>query len=238
MTLESLIRRWRVVVPPVLLSLLLSGCLLPQPHPDARFGLSPQQGESPLVVTFDASASSSPGGIIVRYEWDFGDGDQGIGMTPVHTYAVASEQTFEVRLTVTDQAGRQATVSASVNVTPQLTAQEPEIIEFVWPFHYDATGDDAANLNDEYFALQNTGDAEVDLSGWSVSNERGWAFVFPAGTMLPPNAVLYVHSGAGANTPGILYWGAGEPVWNNISDIAILKNRDGLIVQVYAYASC
>ena len=159
-------------------------------------------------------------------------------MTPVHTYAVASEQTFEARLTVTDQAGRQSTVSASVTVTPQARAQTPEIIEFVWPFHYDATGDDAANLNDEYFALQNTGDDEVDLGGWSVSNERGWTFVFPAGTTLRPNGILYVHSGAGSNTPGILYWHAGEPVWNDTSDIAILRNQHGLIVQVYAYASC
>ena len=222
----------------LLLGLILSGCFLPQPAPIARFTLTPSEGESPLVVIFDATASSSPDGIIVRYDWDFGDGAQGIGRTPVHTYSVASEQTFEVRLTVTDQADRQATVTASVTVIPKAAEPTADHIEFVWPFHYDATGDDAANLNDEYFALQNRGDAAVDLSGWSVANERGWTFVFPAGFTLPPGAVVYVHSGAGSNSDTILYWHAAEPVWNNTSDIAILRNAAGLIVEVYPYVSC
>ena len=222
----------------LLLGLALSGCILPQSVPDARFTATPSEGESPLVVVFDASASSSPDGIIVRYDWEFGDGARATGRTPIHTYAVAAEQTFEVRLTVTDQAGRQAAVRASVTVSPPEAEPETEHIEFVWPFHYDATGDDAVNLNDEYFALQNTGDGEVDLSGWSVSNERGRTFVFPNGVTLQPGSVVYVHSGAGSNTSAILYWHAGEPVWNNTSDIAILRNADGLIVEVYPYFAC
>ena len=234
----SHLRRRMLAVLMILLTALMAGCFFPQGVPEARFTLSPSGGRSPLSVTFDASASNAPKGIIVSYAWDFGDDTAGTGRTPMHTYSVSSTQTFTIHLTVTDQSGLQDTATGSLRVEPQAALPAAEQVEFAWPFHYDAAGEDAAHLNDEYFALKNAGDAPVDLSGWSVSNERGLTFVFPHGTHLPPDAVLYVHSGSGPNSSGILYWNAEGPVWNNTSDIAILRNRDGLIVHVYPYYAC
>ena len=51
-------------------------------------------------VTFDASASYDPDGIITTYYWDFGDGTNGNGLSLDHTYT--SVGTFYVTLTVTD----------------------------------------------------------------------------------------------------------------------------------------
>ena len=206
--------------------------------PVAVFVRTPQIGESLLVVTFDASASYDPDGAIVRYEWEFGDGATGTGITAVHTYAVDSETQFTVRLTVTDNEENRASGTQTVTVLPPPPPAAEARVEFVWPFHYDADGDDAAHLNDEYFTLQNTGKEPVDLGGWTVSNERGVVFRFPNGTTLAVGAVVFVHSGTGIDTGNILYWDAAAPVWNNDGDLAVLRDAAGWIVDVYAYASC
>jgi len=218
--------------------ILLSGCFGPDGLPVALFALDPESGDSPLVVRFDASASHDPDGAIVRYDWAFGDGVTGTGRSPVHTYAVESETTFTVRLTVTDNDGNRASGTRTVTVHPPPPPPDTARVEFVWPFHYDAEGDDAANLNDEYFTLENTGTAAVDLGGWTVSNERGLVFRFPDGYTLAVGAVVFVHSGAGVDTDNILYWNADGPVWNDDSDIAVLYDPTGLIVDLYAYVSC
>jgi len=215
-----------------------SGCFLPSAPPIVVFVVSATEGESPLVVTCDASGSSDRDGAVVWYEWDFGDGVTGTGRTAVHVYVVDVETVFTVRLTLTDDDGSQATGTKTVTVRPAPPVPETTRVEFVWPFHYDAEGDDATNLNDEYFALQNTGSQPVDLSGWTVSNERDAEFQFPHGFTLERGAVVTIHSGAGADTASILYWNAGFPVWNDNNDIAVLRDAAGVIVNVYAYYSC
>ncbi len=218
--------------------LLLGGCVLPEGFPMASFTMSPSQGESPLVVRFDASGSDDPDGAIVHYDWQFGDGATGTGISQAHTYEADEETVFTVRLTVTDNDGNEASGTEDVKVSPAATAPGAASLEFVWPFHYNASGDDAVNLNDEYFTLQNTGTEPIDLGGWTVSNERGRLFRFPNGYILGVGAVVFVHSGAGIHTDNIFYWNAGEPVWNDDSDIAVLKDPTGLIIDVYAYVSC
>jgi len=218
--------------------LLLGGCVLPEGLPIARFTMSPSQGESPLVVRFDASGSNDPEGAIVHYDWSFGDGATGAGMSQAHTYEVNEETVFTVRLTVTDNEGHEASATQDLSVSPAQALNGANRVAFVWPFHYDADGDDAANLNDEYFTLQNTGTEPVDLGGWTVSSERGAVFRFPDGYVLGVGGVVFVHSGAGIHTDNVFYWNADAPIWNNLSDIAVLKDPTGLIIDVYAYVSC
>jgi PKD repeat protein len=218
--------------------LLVGGCFQPNGFPVAAFTLFPETGESPLVVTFDASASYDPDGAIVRYDWEFGDGSAGTGRSPAHTYAVDSETMFAVRLTVTDNDGNQASGTQTITVCRAPPPPEAARVEFVWPFHYDADGDDAANLNDEYFTLENTGTEPVDLGGWTVSNERGAVFRFPDGYRLTVGAVVFVHSGTGIDSGNILFWGAVAPVWKDDSDIAVLCDAAGLIIDIYRYVSC
>ena len=57
---------------------------------------------SGLTATFEAVAAD-PDGVIVAYDWDFGDGMTATGSSPVHTFAAAGH--FLVRLRVTDDAG-------------------------------------------------------------------------------------------------------------------------------------
>jgi len=79
----------------------------PGDPPEAAFEFEPEVGEPPLTVTFDASDST---GAIVAYEWDFGDGTTGTGVTTEHTYTEVGQ--YEVRLTVRDGEGREDTAVA------------------------------------------------------------------------------------------------------------------------------
>lgn len=88
------------------LALVLAGCpaFVNQP-PVAIANASPTSGEAPLTVQFDGSASYDPDGAIVSYVWDFGDGSPTVdAQTPSHTFA--SEGTYLVVLTVTDNLGK------------------------------------------------------------------------------------------------------------------------------------
>jgi len=75
----------------------------------------PYSGKTGLPIQFDGSGSADSDGTLSAYDWDFGDGNVGSGVTPVHTYAVAGDYT--VTLTVTDDTGRSDSASAPVQVT-------------------------------------------------------------------------------------------------------------------------
>jgi PKD repeat protein len=64
-------------------------------------------------VTFSAAGSSDNVGV-VSYEWDFGDGTTGTGLTSTHTYG--KEGNYTVSLTVTDAAGNSNAVTIVITV--------------------------------------------------------------------------------------------------------------------------
>jgi PKD repeat protein len=83
--------------------------------PTASFTAIPAAGETPLTVSFDASASSDPDGTIANYAWNFGDGSTGSGVTASRTYTAAG--TYTVLLTVTDNRGATASTTHFVTAT-------------------------------------------------------------------------------------------------------------------------
>ena len=219
------------------LTLLASGCVQSPLLPTASFTLSPNSGPSPLIVTFNASTSHSTNGVIAQYIWDFGDGQAGNGIIVSHSYESSIERTFTVTLQVADQQGALSSVTDNVLVQAPSENTEGPSVEFVWPFHYDAEGDDAANLNDEYFTLRTTGEEGIDLSGWRVENDRGDTFILPEGIRLTAGTDVTIHSGSGANSSTHLYLHATAPVWD-AGDLATLRNADGQIVDYYLLVSC
>ncbi|MFI7587166.1 PKD domain-containing protein [Spongisporangium articulatum] len=68
-----------------------------------------------LTANLNGSASSDPDGTIASYGWAFGDGTAGTGPTASHAYAAAG--TYQVTLTVTDNAGATGSVTKPVTVT-------------------------------------------------------------------------------------------------------------------------
>jgi hypothetical protein len=85
----------------------------PTPLPPAGVITAPTQGTVDQAVKFDASSSTS-GGTITGYAWDFGDGTKGTGKTVEHKYTKAG--TFTVTLTVTDSYGKTDTTTQTITI--------------------------------------------------------------------------------------------------------------------------
>jgi len=84
--------------------------------PVASFTYSPESPNVGEEITFDASSSYDPDGTIVKYEWDFGDGNSAEGVVVTHAYSEAGEYTVTLR--VMDNDGLQNSISKVFEVRP------------------------------------------------------------------------------------------------------------------------
>ena len=89
---------------------------LPENQPPvAAATADPMSGTAPLTVNFSAAGSSDTDGTIERYEWDFGDGDNGSGEQVQHAYTAPG--TYTANLTVTDDDGDSGTDDVTITVS-------------------------------------------------------------------------------------------------------------------------
>jgi hypothetical protein len=102
-------------------ALALSGCL-----PVPIFEVTPSTARAGTELTFDASGSvvsnMPEDNVAVGWSWDFGDGETAKGETATHTYEKAG--TYTIKLTVTDSAGREATVEEPLVVKAALAVDD------------------------------------------------------------------------------------------------------------------
>jgi len=70
-----------------------------QPTADAG---GPYSGIVSSPVSFDGTGSFDPNGDALTYAWDFGDGDTGVGATPMHVYTVPGVYNLVLRVTDPD----------------------------------------------------------------------------------------------------------------------------------------
>ena len=107
------------------------------------------------TASFNASASSDMDGTITTYYWDFGDGENGTEDVMTHTYA--SEGTYLVTLTVTDDSGAMDTDMITVFVVTPPTPVD------LTPIEEDITAiQDSDAAQDTKFAELETKNAEQD----------------------------------------------------------------------------
>ena len=170
----------------VLLLLLLSGCggggggtaTAPPPSP-------PPQNQLPTAsfafvvnarsVDFDASASSDSDGEIVAYEWNFGDGATGAGVTVNHVFDEAGE--YAVVLTVTDDG------NATSRATQQVTAVNPAPLA---SFTYEEDPDMPFGIR--FDATDSTGDGDLADYTWDFG-ESSRSVNITTGTGVTPRFV-------------------------------------------------
>lgn len=135
------------------ISYVQSAVFQPDQGPTAAF-TAPDTFAAGTPVSFDASGSSDSDGTVARYDWDFGDGtklDDG-GPASSHTYATAGS--YDVTLTVTDDAGCSTTTvftgqtascngSGAAKATHAISDPAPVITDLkVTPNRFAASGSD------------------------------------------------------------------------------------------------
>lgn len=76
----------------------------------------PYVGSAGVPLEFDGSNSVDPDGEIVSWVWDFGDGNTGTGMTPIHIYE--EDGTYNVSLCVIDDGGLESCCSVDQPAVP------------------------------------------------------------------------------------------------------------------------
>ncbi len=112
--------------------------------------------------------------------------------------------------------------------------------------NFDAPGNDNYNLNGEWVEICNTGNQDVNMTGWRLYDTAfilGTApdhvFYFPLGFILRAGQSVIVYSGSGVNTSSSLYWGRKEgddygegAIWNNEGDCVYLEDNKGNLINL------
>lgn len=92
--------------------------LQPNRPPVLVSSCTPLSGTAPLTVTVDTAGSYDPDGGTFSYWWDFGDGQGFAAPSGTHTYTSAG--TYNVTVTLTDQAGLATSATYLVMVSPSV----------------------------------------------------------------------------------------------------------------------
>ena len=169
----------------------------------------------------------------------------GLGLAVSNAYPpdIKYQQVFESREKIAQDAGLgiwAPTVTPTVipSVTPIAELEiNPEFNIQVDPScsQFNAPGNDNNNKNEEYVCIANTGPGMVELLGWSLHDEFGWAYQFPVFN-LEGNSFVRVFTGCGIDSSQELYWCKDETaVWNNDGDCVYLQNPEGIEIAKYCY---
>ncbi|MCP3885032.1 MAG: PKD domain-containing protein [Propionibacteriaceae bacterium] len=122
---------------------------------NASFVVSPTSPGVDDSVSFNASDSSSPYGNITAYEWDFGDGGTGTGVSTVHSYSAAGS--YRVYLKITDEKGNTGSTTKDVTVT----AGSDPVPSFVY-------SPASPNIGDTiYFNASDSSDGDGSITAYS-----------------------------------------------------------------------
>lgn len=91
--------------------------------------------------------------------------------------------------------------------------------------------DDAHNPNNEFVGItldpRFAATSSCDLSGFTLRNNRGDVFSFPAGFRIQVGQPVLVYTGPGVSTDTVLFWGLGAGVWDNARECARLVYAGG-----------
>ncbi len=123
----------------------------------------PYNGISKRSIQFDGTASSDPDGVIVAYQWDFGDGTTSTLAQPTHQYA--ANGSYTVTLTVTDNAG-----SRNMATTGATIADQP--IVSLTPSNLSFPAQQANTTSaPQTVTLTNTGTAALSITSIAITGD-------------------------------------------------------------------
>jgi len=100
--------------------------------------------------------------------------------------------------------------------------------------NWDAPGNDMENLNGEYAGIKNESVDDIDIGGWTVKDSATKIYEFKH-YILKSGVEVFLFSGHGTDSKGSFYWNNSQPVWNNDHDTLYLRDRQGLLVEIFNY---
>jgi PKD repeat protein len=145
-----------------------------KPIADASAG-EPYHGFINSEIVFDGSRSSDRDGNITKWQWDFGDENNGTGKTILHTYTKAG--TYVVNLTVTDNEGATNTYTTQCIISQKTNRP---------PTKPSITGTIKGTINTVYEYTVSSRDADNDMVkytfDWGESSSKSQSSEFmPSG---------------------------------------------------------
>ena len=152
--------------------------------PRADFSYSPASPVRGEKVNFNGSLSSDPDGIIISWQWDFGDGKIGSGERVTHKFnwTGSQGQSFTVVLKVTDDRNGSSVTSKSITVQPEDENQLPTA-----DFSYSPTAPQKGE------AIYFNGGLSSDADGSIIS----WQWDFGDGTTASGETVTHTYDWTG-----------------------------------------
>jgi LysM repeat protein len=103
--------------------------------------------------------------------------------------------------------------------TPTVIGQEPQVV-------IDSVIG-AGVLANERILIRRTGDGELSLAGWHLTDGKGNEYIFPQLTLYKDGAIN-INTGSGQNTVVDLYWGLTTPIWGPGKVISIYDSQNNL----------
>ncbi len=103
---------------------------------------------------------------------------------------------------------------------------------------FNAQGNDNENINGEFIIIENIGSEILDTSGWTIKDSGTNIFHFDSYKFNPGKRII-LFSGKGKDRSEdddwYMFWNSHRPVWNNDHDTLYLRDREGLLVEIYNY---
>ena len=99
----------------------------------------------------------------------------------------------------------------------------------------DAPGNDNENRNGEFVVFENVEDDPRSVGNWTVADEAGRTYAFPANATIPATGSVRLYSGSGTSNATAYFWGADGAVWNNDGDTVTVRDANGTVVVQRSY---
>lgn len=112
-----------------------------------------------------------------------------------------------------------STEGSTPTTTPTVIGQEAQVV-------IDAVIG-AGVLENERVLIRRTGDGELSLAGWRLTDNKGNEYIFPQLTLYKDGAIN-VNTRTGQNTVVDLFWGLTSPIWNSGKIISIYDTQNNL----------
>jgi|GEM_PF-1239714 hypothetical protein len=120
-----------------------------------------------------------------------------------------------------------STPSATPTRTPTFTPSYRSDVRIVYVEY--------AGYQNEHVLIQNLGNADQDMTGWTLHDEDNHVYTFPDGFVLRIGLEVRVWTRSGSDTYSDLYWGQRSGIWSSSGETATLRDSQGNVVSTYTW---